>query len=167
MRVSREYIAGLFDGEGSISLIKARCRKGGQVLRPEVTITQKQTWLLEIVSASLASYGVGCHLSTRSYNGVARLMIAGMKRTRRFIDEIGPFVVLKQAQLQVVAQFIAKRLSMPPNTPYDGEDWLAPGQILNLRNTRQAILRDLTGGSPPGEPEGDGKVQTATTSFGG
>ena len=133
MLVSREYIAGLFDGEGTVRLIDAS-GPAGRTLRPEVTITHKQTWLLETVSASLASYGVGNHLSTGTHEGVGRLTIAGLKRTKRFVDEVGPFVVLKQAELRLVGQFIARRLAVPPNTPYDGEDLRVPSRLRGLRN---------------------------------
>src|SRR5947209_7789776 len=110
MLVSREYIAGLFDGEGSISLTQVTGPRG-RALRPEVTITRKERWLLETVGASLAAYGVGNHLSTRAHDGAGRLRIAGLKRTQRFIDEVGPFVVLKRAQLRLVSAFIARRLA--------------------------------------------------------
>ncbi len=160
MGITSQYVAGLFDGEGSASLILAVSKKS-RVLRPEITITQKAMWFLEKISRGLTELGLAHHISTRKYRGVGRIMISGMKRARRFITEVGPYVVLKKRQLDLVAKFIDKRLSLPLGAPYDQADMALRQQIRQLRNT-QSILRDFTSGSPAGQAGGDEKVQTAT-----
>ncbi|HEY7308398.1 MAG TPA: hypothetical protein VH643_03445 [Gemmataceae bacterium] len=165
MGITKEYLAGLFDGEGSASLILT-VSKQGRSLRPEITITQKTMWYLEVLSQGLRDLGLGHNLSSQRYRGVGRIMISGLKRSDRFIQVVGPYVILKKRQLDLLAGFIQKRLALPVCTPYDKADLDLRQQIRALRNS-QGILRDLTSGSPPDHAGGDDKVQTAAANVGG
>jgi intein-encoded DNA endonuclease-like protein len=142
MILSKEYIAGFFDADGSVSIIYQRVKRG-QSLRPEVSIVQNNVPMLNVIKDSLNSYGIGCHISLRKYKATHRLMVNGLKRVEKFIDTIGPYIVLKRKEIELIGKFVDGRLSINKNVPYNEWELSLPGKLKNLKKHRLS-LRDYT-----------------------
>lgn len=99
------YIAGLFDGEGSFSLVSRRAEQGSDRMYFKLIVTITNTnievleWLtLRIHSSIFEKPGEG-----RRRMGY-RWVISGDERGRVFAQEIAPMLIIKRAEAELVAQ---------------------------------------------------------------
>ena len=100
MSISFPYVAGLFDGEGSVGLYYM---KGRNMWRPVVSIDQKRdTRSAKLISEIAEYYG-----SRVYYSGPdCRFQLTRPDALRRFITDVAPFTILKRAQLIVLETWL-------------------------------------------------------------
>jgi len=102
-----DYIAGFFDGEGSIGLKLTKEKSTmGFGLRPRLSFTQKNRQILEEIHKTL---GIGS-VVRRNHMGISDsyvhvLDINNFQECRKFLALLGSRVVLKHKQVAILAQF--------------------------------------------------------------
>jgi hypothetical protein len=120
--LSEQYIAGMFDGEGSAMIITIRRKAGYGIVyqfRPTIKISQKGIKILELI---------------RDYLGFGRISIDTPKRTAsnyictsydeimKFVDRIAPYIIIKKEAIMKLKEFIIFQKSVRRNYPYTIED---------------------------------------------
>lgn len=133
---TREYLAGFFDGEGSVGLFLCKAPHG-EYLRPEISISQKHGPTTNLISLALNKYGIGNHVSC-SFNKsqIHKITISGMLRCEAFIREIAPYTMLKFEELEMLQKFISLRRAVTKNTPYSVEEHAIRFRIMGIRTDR-------------------------------
>lgn len=99
------YIAGLIDGEGSITI--ARDRR--QFYAPRITITNTNPYLLKWLKLKLGSEGSFFEKKSRGRAWEWRIQGYGVLPA---IQRLNPFLVIKKAQAQIAINFIRERKKM-------------------------------------------------------
>lgn len=101
-KLSRVYIAGLFDGEGTVGLYFEK-RKGRGRWRATLAIDQKRDKRTEALIKELcAAYG-----TKAAYSGPdCRFQLRDIKRMKEFLRDITRHTIIKKAQLLVLAAWI-------------------------------------------------------------
>ena len=87
--VSRQYIAGLFDGEGWVSL---KNQNGKSYMRWKVTITNRNKGVLEVIKSQ---YG-GRMRSKTKQRECWDLELDTKPTIKRFLTEIEPYLIIKK-----------------------------------------------------------------------
>lgn len=123
------YLAGIIDGEGWVGLTKM-VNKG---FRPCITVHMVgRDWidhLDEIARASgLPSYCY--HMKTSSRWG-----IYGIKRVKRTIEALDPYLFIKKRQADLLMEFIDLRLSRPLRSPISIREVQIRAEVMAL-NTK-------------------------------
>jgi len=97
------YIAGFFDGEGSAMILTVRRKKEKNIyrFRPVIKIAQLTTPILYGIKDRL---GFGTVITG---NKTPCLQINGHKKILKFIELVGPYVILKRRQLLLLKELIA------------------------------------------------------------
>ena len=99
-----EYIAGFFDGEGSVGLYYD---KKNQRWTPEINIGQKaDSRTRRLMDRIAVRYGVKVKL----VNFMLRITIRRKEQILRFIEEILPHSTVKHTQLLVLNEWLASPL---------------------------------------------------------
>lgn len=109
--MNHNYIAGLFDGEGSVAIIKstrANCRV--TQLQVYINLTIRERFLVERLKEAFG--GSTCLLKSRSVKHAAywRWTVVG-EAAARFAAAIAPRSLLKKRQLELVMEFQAAKRS--------------------------------------------------------
>jgi hypothetical protein len=106
MEVSPQYIAGLFDGEGSLTfrLWKTSNRPNASA-RPVVRVANGNRQVLELVQRQFAGT---LHTYQPRYPGAALNHVVCMdsQRARRFLEAILPYLVIKRNLVWIVLCFL-------------------------------------------------------------
>src|SRR3990167_5988789 len=121
------WLCGIIDGEGTIALRWSMTR-GKRYLVPFVQIANGSVPTLDKVVATLQAIGVGHHIQWKEpqAGGLTKhrywvLITTGMKRTKRLLFAILPYLVTKRRQGELVLDFIRERESKQPTAPYGEE----------------------------------------------
>ena len=112
MRITKEYLAGFVDGEGSITLYKRkdiRTKKGFTINAKFSIGNTNQDFMKELNSC-------GGQPFIRKYNGenckpLYELNIQDLKGIRVFLKAIQPYLIIKKKQAELMIEFIESRLS--------------------------------------------------------
>lgn len=114
MSPSKPYIAGFFDGEGSIGIYSRKDRKGGYHLRTQLTqnLTPKSLELIEFLQ-SVYGGNFSPH-KTLSMNTNFNWQLNGDKAVV-FLEDILPFLVLKEEQALLAIEFQKNRPTINRN----------------------------------------------------
>ena len=132
------WLAGFFDGEGSIELAIARNTKGGQIrvqLRCEIANTHQES--IDHVRGLLDVYKIDSYKGMRDrskYNSkiAYRLIIAGYHNTTAFIRLLLPYLVTKKEHAELALSYVSTHKYMGPISSED----LAIANRLRLINSR-------------------------------
>ena len=121
------WLAGMWEGEGNISLVKA---SKGRIM-PRATIINTDFVLIETCGQILKENNVGHYFQTR-INGCANnpkhktakvLVVAGMKRVQTLLNTLRPFLRgHKREVAKLVIEYIDQRLTVGKYTPYSSID---------------------------------------------
>jgi hypothetical protein len=138
------WLAGLFEGEGNISLVQG----SGKRIMPRASIINTDFTLIEETSSILTRCGVGHYIQTRA-NGCSNnpnhatakvISICGLERVRKFCRIMLPyFRGHKKEVLAVVLDYCEYRLSQPKNSPYTGLEieWVKKARSLNAKGPKE------------------------------
>lgn len=111
---SPEYIAGFFDGEGCVMIIKAiRDRAPKLVYSVRVDLTQKKPGVLDRIRQFL---GYGKVIRSNGFpirpRPIAKLKIRKAENVAKFVALVLPHSIVKQRELVLVAEFLRKKDSL-------------------------------------------------------
>jgi hypothetical protein len=108
------YIAGFFDGEGSVTLTRPRASKNGKrYLKLRVRIAQKSRSVLYWIRRTL---GMGCVVvdrDRRSKKGCSHYCLAD-RQAERFLDLMLPYLRVKKAGAKRALREISDARGRPP-----------------------------------------------------
>lgn len=96
--LSYEYLSGLLDGEGTITLSKK-----GQRYSPRVSIAQSNQSYLEIIQDFMGGVGGVYH---QKGSGCWSWVVAAKADVVSVLDKLEPFLILKRSQSILVREFI-------------------------------------------------------------
>jgi hypothetical protein len=103
MSMSTEYIAGLFDGEGSVGLYHTK-RQRGRTFSPSIRIDLRdERHTARLLSDLCARYDVKL---VRTARGECSFRLTKGDTILRFIDDVLPFTRLKTTQLVLLQAWL-------------------------------------------------------------
>ena len=103
MALTREYIAGLFDGEGSVGLYWSKTRG---CFVPRIVIEMKhETRNIQVLSEISKMYGTKVYLG----KGICRFRLESFTKLTRFIDDMVDVSRIKTTQLLLLSSWIETR----------------------------------------------------------
>ena len=108
---SLEYVAGITDGEGSLSIMWGKPQAASFYVLPVIQIQMNHKETILEVASILKKHDIGHYLYWNQKRGVLQLAVKRYKRCRSFLDAVGPWLLTKQEQAEIVSEFIDSRLS--------------------------------------------------------
>lgn len=111
------WLAGIWDGEGSIGMHQHSKQDGRRV--PRCSVTNTDFAIIEEASRILKLLGVGHFVQARGFSKVnwntrKDLTVSGMKRCKTFLEAIFPYLKgYKKLKAVVILSFIYSRLMKP------------------------------------------------------
>jgi hypothetical protein len=122
VKITREWLAGFYDGEGCLSLIRRfRKDKGYQTFSPQIDLTNTNQEVMEAIVNFLESHEISVYVNkTKKHpkfhrdNGRCHkqrmiIRIARMANIRKFLIFIIPHLVLKRQQALLLLEFVNTR----------------------------------------------------------
>lgn len=111
------YLAGIVDGEGTITLERSGIRRlnGVMGLSPKVLVSNTDTAIIQFSINVMERMGVVPHVKCQlgTYKGRRKtcywLSVAGLAKTKKVLVPLLPFLVGKQAQARLLLDFIEYR----------------------------------------------------------
>lgn len=106
MQLPLEYVAGLFDGEGCVTILKSK-RKGRKNYQFHLQVAIANTFkpILDMIQKQFGFGSVGmCNHGNEKHSISYQLRITG-EDTERFLNLIYPFTVIKKSQIEVGLEF--------------------------------------------------------------
>jgi len=141
------YVAGFFDGEGSVVIIVVRVKKHGRIyyqFRPLLKMSQKYRPVLD----SIRSYLGTCSVTGNALNGY-RYVIQSVEHIIKVADRLLQWSLVKRDSLRVVRRFCEFQQSkVRKNTPYSRQEIetmiALRDELLNLNEmTREKQLKRI------------------------
>ena len=138
-----DWLAGLWDGEGTFGLYYAKARH--TQMKPHGSVVNTHKGALDRVTQTLTAFGIGHHVmwqqiyqreGLKSERPTWRVAVLGLKRLRPLLELMIPRLTVKQEQAKTLLEFIDYRMAKPHKAPY-GEDelkFLARMRQLNSPN---------------------------------
>ncbi|PIU25855.1 MAG: DNA gyrase subunit A [Candidatus Infernicultor aquiphilus] len=112
----REYLKGLFEGDGSIVVHKDKRHKGKVI---ELVYNSKSQKLIKQLKILLLNFGIVTTFPYRDKrSNCYKLLISGVENIKRFKEEIGFFSSKKQARLLEIDSINGKRMSKTDYIPF-------------------------------------------------
>jgi hypothetical protein len=106
MLISPQYLAGFFDGEGSLRLQRGFSRRAPLSIRAEVKITNTNRLILETIHAE---YGGKIRVKHNPTRPCYILYWSNMKHIKHLLSLLEPHLVLKRQLAVLMLEFLAKR----------------------------------------------------------
>jgi hypothetical protein len=107
------YLAGIVDGEGTITLVIASNwrRKNKLLLRPTVIITNGNKELIDWIASFLKGTKIIDRRKIKGYKGgeLYSLEFHSFPRVQSFLEEIYPYLKVKKKQAELLLKFIKSR----------------------------------------------------------
>jgi hypothetical protein len=139
------WLAGLFEGEGNISLVQG----SGKRIMPRAGLINTDFALIEEMSRIMKANGIGHYIQERK-NGCANnpkhatakvLLICGLERVVKFCNIMTPlFRGHKKQVLETVKSYCEYRLNQPKNSPYTGLEfeWVNKVRLMNRKGPKES-----------------------------
>lgn len=108
MAVTFEYLAGVIDGEGCITLYKKKDKKtkSGFSYSAYLTITSKDKWFLEVIQSNFGGY-----LNSQGHGAFSNNPIWSLRfnpdEMRRYLPKLIPHLILKQHEAVLLLKGLA------------------------------------------------------------
>ena len=106
MSISPQYLAGFFDGEGSMRLQRGFSKRAPLSIRAEVKITNTNRLLLEAIQAE---YGGKIRTKHNPSRPCYILYWSNMKDIKHLVSLLKPYLVLKRQLASLMLEFLDKR----------------------------------------------------------
>jgi len=134
------YLAGLIDGEGSITILKASAKN--ELYKPRLDICSIHKPFLEEIAGLLETLGVkSFFLQERTippnHSKAYHLIVAGQRRLLKLLPKLLPYLRLKRKQAELVIEYCLSRIQRSHKGPN-------PSRGLNQREKEIiAMIREL------------------------
>jgi len=155
--LERGWVAGFFDGEGSVYIsmraprVNDKNNRGKlQFVRPECKMSATDTESLERMHDILTRAEIAHFISWRRPGGSTRdgvlyrmawtITISGIKRTHRFLEWISDALTTKRERAELCRAFINSRLNQPSRQmPYTDSEMDFVQRMRNLNASKKPI----------------------------
>lgn len=143
--LSREYLAGLLDGEGYLGLMQGNSQHRMKYI-PTVKMANTHEQIVRLVSRQL-----GGNISYQPFTENADIWkpawcwtVRGFLRVTRVLDAVQPFLIVKQPQAEVLRAFLETV------TPSEGPRgcWKLPASIVRERERLYLLMKELNRRGP-------------------
>lgn len=135
--VEKAYLAGLLDGEGSISIHWGRHRRSLQDFSVEISIANTDITTLEELRSCLRNFGLRANLYVQhrgEHNKpVGQLRISNHMDALSFLNAILPYLRIKREKAKLVCDVIHAKIEKQPLDPF-----LAHLEVMNLRGMKKS-----------------------------
>lgn len=150
--VAAARLAMLFDTDGFITMrVVQRGKQRAYNVRPDCGAVNTSHALIEWAVAALRSLGVPCHVTYVDYSKWNpnrqpqwRLLVTGLKRVLRLLPHIRPYLVVKTQQADLLAEFIASRLSKPLKSLYSDRELEIANAVRGLNCNKGGAWRPVS-----------------------
>ena len=165
----RHWLAGVFDGEGCITIVKGNVRRTGRfTLGPNIAFVTSSPVILDEFIRILKDNGCAFYVDTRGPSHIgtkltSRISICGMQRARRFLAVFLPYLRGKRPEGELVNTYIESRILVPLNMPYRECDLAIHRQLRDLHGYRTRESSETTRKARKGRysPASDRKTEKA------
>jgi hypothetical protein len=132
------YIAGLVDGEGTVSIEKVnrKDRKYGQY-KPIVKISNTCREALDTIAKYVGGFRYTIKEGRTTHNSkkpIYDIQLVRCKDVEVFLEMILPYLIIKRKHAELVLQFCKSRLAKPNHAPYDNEELAIIDEVKKLNN---------------------------------
>jgi len=106
-----EYVAGLFDGEGSISILRHKSKQTnrGFFLAPRVSLSNTDRRLEDLLEK--LGFKIRWLKNGDNSKPIAKYEMEGMNSILTFMERLKPYLILKQEQANLIIEFCISRLN--------------------------------------------------------
>lgn len=122
MRLHVAYLAGLFDGEGWVSIKRNTTYYRRATFTPTAEMTVREGWLLERVQAQFGGTVREQRSRSDEHSTYFKWHLSGTRQLIPFLEAVIPFLLLKQAQA-TLALDLAVRQNGGSNRPISDDEW--------------------------------------------
>jgi pantothenate kinase len=107
------WLAGLWDGEGSITIFKTKIGKRIKYC-PSLNIVNNDIVIMNEVEKIILNLGASMHWVTREHNNIKHatsytLITRNHHQIKKIVSAIEPYLIGKKAQAEIILRFIEKR----------------------------------------------------------
>ena len=146
------WLAGIVDGEGSITMAKNPTNKKGKyTIRPLVNITNSSVAALRLIEQICEEQGLAYYIKwlepgkSGRKQWIWRLNVYGQKRVKRFLEIILPYLVIKKEHGLLLYEWCVGRIAMPgrgQNKLYTDSDYDVRRKISELNQNPQRLYAE-------------------------
>lgn len=137
----RGWLIGLLDGEGSFMIGKIK-RVGRDDFYPCVNISNANFSMIEKAQSVIKSLGIPCnvihkikkHIKQKNYWS---LNVQGLKRVKRFMDVLFPYIECRRDQADALRQYVELRLSKPAKSPFTQDEFNLINKLRKLNGSQR------------------------------
>lgn len=147
-QVDIAWFAGLFDGEGCVSLGKISYgKRDGQYYHPQAILTNTNVNLMNAAANVLRKAGLPFYIRTyasgrKNTKPLVTIQIQGIFRCLRFYEWLLPYMVGKRQEAELMLEYLRSRLTQPGRkAPYTAREHEIFGLLATKK--RDVHSRDL------------------------
>ena len=150
------WLAGIWDGEGSITIFSHIEKNGCRKLCPTISLWNTDIKMIAEVIKILDSFGIRLTIYAQyarkeKHSDCYKLLSRNMTKIQKFLEIITPYLISKKPQAELLKRFVDSRLSKmvngikPQKWNYTEEEQSFEQQMRILNKTgNKRILRDYT-----------------------
>lgn len=147
----KAWLAGFWDGEGSITIFTHTEKNGRQKICPTINVTNTNEYVIAHVIQLLDKLGTSFAVSTSrpssdKWKVAYQVTTRNMQYIKTVLETIQPYLVCKQAQCTLVLRYVNKKLAQRETNGrprYDDEDYVIQEECQKL-NKRGPIPESST-----------------------
>lgn len=152
--IERAWLAGIIDGEGSISLFSHQEKSGSIKIKPVVNFVNTD---LGIVNEALSIlHKAGCKpyivnrrqsIKNQRHKDVVEVKVSAIPEVKKFLDIVVPYLKgEKKHRAEILLRYVNRRNEKFQNGDYsyDQDDWEDVKEIRSSQTTREAPLSNST-----------------------
>lgn len=126
-KTSIAWLAGFWDGEGSILLQRRTTNRGGNWYCPEMTVYNNDRETVDFIKKILDSRGIKSYIHSRKpknpkHGEQHQLRIVGLTQTTKLLRLLIPHLITKLGRATLLERFVISRLSSSGNKPYSDSE---------------------------------------------
>ena len=111
------YMAGIIDGEGTISILKVTKRKTHHILTPKISLANTDVRLVEWLANRTGTKINSRKRGNEKHRDQYQVQVGGY-RCYNLLKMVEPWLTIKRPQCRLVMTFIESRLGQSYNAPY-------------------------------------------------
>ena len=138
IKISKQYIAGFFDGEGCIGIYKRKDRRSGKGSCARIQVTQnKSRKSTEILNYMLSKYGGNLSEQITLSGKIKYNWQLNPGGARKFLKDLFPYLILKKEQALIAIYWIDNRPKIRRDErgrvmPFTKEENILTDKIISL-----------------------------------
>lgn len=128
------WLAGIIEGEGCFT-VQRKLNRNKPSYTPRIQITNTNLLILNKAERIIKENGLTSFFYLQKQKDCRPcyvVIVLGLKRVKRFIDVIDPFIECRRPQMETLQKYIEGRLSKPEKSPLDEQDLALADQLYRL-----------------------------------